>query len=337
MKGDLMNPFGASSIALVAMSALFWGGWVISVNSPGGEQAFADAFQEFQADVEAENEASLFTEDAMRAIVCSIPGERGRGQKPCLAVAVGGKLFIVDAGSGATDALARKGIPMGRLQAVLLTGADPVQSADLDELWAHAAPARHNLKLPVYGPTESHRVVQGLNAALGVGPGSGLEPWAPAPEPGQNVVVYESDGLTISAFTTVTEAYNGRVGYRFDYRGRSLVIAADGNAEWAEAQLGADVVLHGANGDSSFAQLHAVDEAGEEDAGLFPKLAAVAASAVRADTGMLVLTDLSASPIIEAMQVREAKAQGLTDVVSARLGMVFELPLSSRDVNVRAI
>lgn len=333
MKGDLMNPFGASSVALVAMSALFWGGWVISVNSPGGEQAFANAFEEFQAGVEKENDASLFTDDAMRAIVCSIPGERGRGQKPCLAVAVGGKLFIVDAGSGAADALSRKGIPMGRLQAVLLTGADPVQSADLDELWAYAAPARQNLKLPVYGPTESHRVVQGLNAALGVGPNSGLEPWAPAPEPGQNVVVFEGEGLTISAFTTVNEAYNNRVGYRFDYRGRSLVVAADGNAEWAEAQLGADVVLHGAGGEQSIAQLHAVDEEGD----LFPALAAVAASAARADTGMLVLTDLSVSPIIEAMQVREAKAQGLTEVVSARLGMVFELPLSSRDVNVRAI
>jgi ribonuclease Z len=270
----------------------------------------------------------------MRAVVCSVPGEHGRGQKPCLAVAVGGKLFIVDAGSGAADALQRKGIPMSRLTAVLLTGADQIRSADLDEVWTYAAPSRQNAKLPVYGPAGSHRVVEGLNAALGVGATSGLEPWAPAPEPGKNVVVFEGDGLMISAFTTERDAYSGRVGYRFDYRGRSLVIAGDGNAEWAEAQLGADVVLHGASGETtSIAQLHSVDD----EQGMFPVLADIGNAAAKAGTGMLVLTDLSASPIIEAMQVREAKAPGLSSVVSARMGMVLELPLTSREVNVRAI
>ncbi|MDX2235900.1 MAG: hypothetical protein NW200_15475, partial [Hyphomonadaceae bacterium] len=229
------------------------------------------------------------------------------------------------------DALERKGIPLGRLHAVLLTGADQTRSGDLDELWAMAAPQRNNTRLPVYGPADSHQLVFGLNDAMRVGPASGLEPWAPAPEPGKNVVVFEGDGLVVSAFTTERDAYTGRVGYRFDYRGRNLVVAGDGRAEWAEAQKDADVVLHGADSDS-FAQLHETDTKG-----LFPGLAQVAEAAARANTGTLVLTNASENPILADMQVREARAGGIDDVVSARLGMMLELPLSSREVNVRPL
>lgn len=330
-----MNSIGTSSVAFVALSALFWSGWVIGSQSQEGQEALAKAYEGFKVGQQQEHEASLFGDDALRAVVCGVgsgPME-ARGPKPCLAVAAGGKLFIVDAGAGAAEALDRKGIPLGRLQAVLLTGADPLRYADLDMLWANAAPQRHNQRLPVYGPTDSHRVVQGLNEAMGVGPASGLEPWAPAPEPGKNVIVYQADGLVVSAFTTERDAYTGRVGYRFDFRGRSLVVAGDGRAEWAEAQLDADVVLHGASSEG-FAQLHAIDE--ERD-GFFPGLAQMAARAAQANTGTLVLTNTGENPILADMQVREAKAAGVDHVLNAQLGMMLELPLTSREVNVRPL
>jgi ribonuclease Z len=272
LRGIEMNPIGTTSVAFVALTALFWGGWILGSQTPEGQEALANAYSTFKDDLQAEHEASLFADDALRAVVCGTNAgmREGRGPKPCLAVAAGGKLFIVDAGSGAADALDRKGIPLARLQAVLLTGADQTQAGDLDELWGVAAPQRNNSRLPVYGPADSHQLVLGLNEALRVGPASGLEPWAPAPEPGKNVVVYEGDGLVVSAFTTDRDAYTGRVGYRFDYRGRSLVVAGDGRAEWAEAQLDADVVLHGADSES-FAQLHE-----HETKGLFPGLAQIA-------------------------------------------------------------
>jgi len=216
-----MNSIGTSSVAFVALSALFWSGWVIGSQSHEGQEALAKAYEGFKVGQQQQTEAAMFDTEALRAVVCGVgsgPME-SRGPKPCLAVAAGGKLFIVDAGAGAAEALERKGIPLNRLQAVLLTGADPMRYADLDVLWADAAPQRHNQRLPVYGPTDSHRVVQGLNEAMGVGPASGLEPWAPAPEPGKNVIVYQADGLVVSAFTTERDAYTGRVGYRFDYRG----------------------------------------------------------------------------------------------------------------------
>jgi hypothetical protein len=328
-----MNPVGTTSVAFVALSAVFWSGWIFGSQTPEGQEALAKAYEGFQDQQQIEHEASLFADDALRAVVCGAgagPHEE-RGPKPCLAVAAGGKLFIVDAGSGAAASLESKGIPLGRLHAVLLTGADRTRAGDLDELWAYAAPQRNNSRLPVYGPTDSHRLVQGLNEAMGVGPASGLEPWAPAPEPGNNVVVYEGDGLVVSAFTTARDAYTGRVGYRFDYRGRSLVVAGDGHAEWAEAQLNADVVLQGADSES-FAQLH------EEDrGGLLSGLSKLASRAADANTGTLVLTSGGDSPLMADLQERKARAAGQDDVVTARAGMMLELPLTSREVNVRPL
>lgn len=330
-----MNSVGTTSVAFVALSALFWSGWIVGSQTPEGQEALAKAYAGFKDEQKAEREASLFGTDALRAVVCGIgggdDGAGARGPKPCLAVAVAGRLFIVDAGSGAADALERKGIPLDRLEAVLLTGADQARSGDLDELWNYAAPQRNNRRLPVYGPTDSHRLVQGLNEAMGVGPASGLEPWAPAPEPGNNVIVFEADGLTVSAFTTERDAYTGRVGYRFDYRGRSLVVAGDGRAEWADAQRDADVVLHGANS-RSIADLHG------EDAPVFPELSQIAAAAAKAHTGTLVLTNASENPILADMQMRQAKEMaGAGDVVKAQLGMMLELPLTSKAVNVRPL
>jgi len=324
-----MNPVGASSVVFVTLSGLFWGGWLVGSQTPQGQEALAKAYAAYTADELAGEEQDLFAPNALRALVCGVgAGAESREARPCLAVAAAGRLFIVDAGSGAALALDRRSVQLGRLQAVLLTGADPVRAADLDELWVHAAGPRHDRPLPVYGPVESHAVVEGLNMALAAqGMPGGLQPWAPAPEPGQSVIVFEEDGLRVSAFTTAKDAMSGRVGYRFDYRGRSLVVAGDGRAEWAQAASEADVVLHGAQS-HLLAQLH-------EDGAATPL--EVASAAKTAGAGMLVLTGVDPNPMIAEFQVREAKQSGLTDVVAGRAGLLLELPLSSREVNVRPL
>jgi len=325
-----MNPVGTSSVAFVTLSGLFWGGWLIGSQTPQGQEALARAYAMYTAEAEAESD--LFAPDALRALVCGIGAAPGRAEaKPCLAVAAAGRLFLVDAGSGATLALENKSVALDRLEAVLLTGADPVRAADLDELWVNASHQRGERPLPVYGPADSYGLVDGLNVALSArGAGAGLEPWAPAPEPGAPVIVFEGDGLTVVAFTTPEDAHLGRVGYRFDYRGRSLVVAGDGRAEWADAAGNADVVLHGAKSEL-FAELHQDRELGP------PSPFELAQIAKDSGAGTLVLTGVDSNPMIADMQVREAKQAGLRDVVAGQQGMVVELPLTSREVNVRPL
>ena len=323
-----MNSVGASSVVFVTLSGLFWGGWLVGSQTPQGQEALAKAYAAYTAEEQAGDEQDLFAPNALRALVCGVGAADNREARPCLAVAAAGRLFIVDAGSGAALALDRRAVQLGRLQAVLLTGADPVRAADLDELWVHAAGPRADKPLPVYGPTDSHAVVEGLNMALAAqGVPGGLQPWAPAPEPGQSVIVFEGDGLRVSAFTTEQDALSGRVGYRFDYRGRSLVVAGDGRAEWAQAASEADVVMHGAQS-QMLAQLHQDDVATPLE---------VASAAKTAGAGMLVLTGVDPNPMIAEFQVREAKQSGLADVVAGRAGLLLELPLTSREVNVRPL
>ncbi|MFZ4121018.1 MAG: hypothetical protein ACOYKM_05075 [Caulobacterales bacterium] len=325
-----MNPVGTSSIVFVTLSGLFWGGWMFGSQTPAGQDAVARAYAAY-ADHQAQANEDLFETTALRALVCGADqiGPDGHEARPCLAVVAAGRIFIVDAGSGAANALQRRSIPMERLQAVLLTNAGFTQSADLNELYASFARSSPDQLLPVYGPADTQRMVEGLNAASGFdGLDRGLQAWAPAPEPSRSVIVFEGDGLVVSAFTTADDAMYGRVGYRFDYRGRSLVVAGDGRVDQAEAALNADVLLHSAQSEA-LAYLHqpagGSDLVGESMAGI-----------QHANAGMVVLTGAS-TDMAARVQENAARAAGIEDVVAGRLGMLVELPLANQEVNVRTL
>jgi ribonuclease BN (tRNA processing enzyme) len=263
------------------------------------------------------DENELFAPNALRAVVCGVSSGplSNSVTKPCLAVIAAGRMFIIDAGAGAAISLESHRVPLSKLEAVLLTGAEPVRASDLNELCVDYAIANPDGVLPIYGPMASHDVVRDVNATLAAQKmRPGLQPWAPAPEPGKPVIVFEGDGLTVLAFTTESDAHTGRVGYRFDYRGRSLVVAGDGRAEWINATKDADVVLHGAQS-QGLAQLH------DENNSATPFEVASAARASGA--GMLVLTGVEYSPV---------QQEGDTES-----GMVVELPISSQEVRTHAL
>ena len=319
-----MNAIGKSSVVFVTLSGLFWGGWVLGSQTPEGQEALARAYQAYSAQ-QAEANQDLFSTTALRAIVCGQSNAVSTDQKPCVAIVAAGRMFIVDAGSGAAASLTSHGISTQNLQAVLLTSAGLTQTADLDELYGDGQ--RASRLLPVYGPAETQRLVDGLNQAAGFdGVQRGLQAWGPSPEPGRAVIVYEADGLVISAFTTQEDAFTGRVGYRFDYRGRSLVVGGDGRIADAPAAANADVVLEGARSEQ-LGQLHQSDMA---------TAAQVAASAQAANAKMLVLTGAH-DEVAAQMQGAQDSAKRYEEVRAGGDGMVLELPLENSEVNVRAL
>lgn len=321
-----MNAIGKSSVVFVTLSGLFWSGWVLGVQTPEGQDALARAYAAYAEDQAAANE-DLFNSDALRAIVCGGESIERAAPKPCLAVIAAGKLFVVDAGSGAASSLANHSIPMGRLEAVLLTGASPTQTADLGELYTNSAPTRENPLMPVYGPSTTQRMVDGLNQVSGLdGMSQGLQAWGPGPEPGRSVIVFEQDGLVVSAFTTQGDFQSQRIGYRFDYRGRSLVVGGDGRIVGAQAAENAEVVLQGAQTEA-LAHLHQDGAA---------TAAEVAAQARAANAGFVVLTGAE-NRMAAQMQVAEARAAGFDDVIAGRIGMLVEMPLANSEINVRPL
>lgn len=321
-----MSAMGKSSAIFVTLSGLFWGGWILGAQTPEGQEALARAYAAY-AEQQTTINTNLFDSTALRAVVCGAADSAESSEpKPCLAVIAAGRLFIVDAGSGANSALARHGIPVGELEAVLLTEARLPQTSDLSALYGERARAGDPL-MAVYGPADTQRLVEGLNQSAGLdGAENGFQAWGPTPEPGRSVIVFEGDGLTVSAFTTEEDAFHGRIGYRFDYRGRSIVVGGDGRVVGAPAAASADVVLQGAQTQALSHLRHgAAMTAGE-----------VAAQARAANAGMVVLTGAE-NQVAARVQVAEARAAGFDDVVAGRVGMLVELPLNNQDINVRPL
>lgn len=321
-----MSAIGKSSAIFVTLSGLFWGGWILGSQTPEGQEAIARAYAAY-TEQQATINTNLFDSTALRAVVCgSAESAEAAEPKPCLAVIAANRLFIVDAGSGASSALTKRGIPIGALEAVLLTEARLPQTADLSALYGESARGGDPL-MAVYGPADTQRLVEGLNQSAGFdGASRGFQAWGPTPEPGRSVIVFEGDGLTVSAFTTQEDAFNGRIGYRFDYRGRSIVVGGDGRVVSAPAAASADVVLQGA-------QTQALSHL---RAGATMTAAEVAAQARAANAGMVVLTGAE-NQVAARVQVAEARAAGFDDVVAGRIGMLVELPLANQDINVRPL
>ena len=171
-----------------------------------------------------------------------LPDEK-RGN-PCTLVIAGGKVFVVDAGEGASETIARMGIDPGLIDSLLLTHFHSDHIGGLGSVnlqrWVSE---QSSTSMKVFGPPGVEKVISGYNAAYELDRGyrvghhgEGLvDPTVgamvpeefPVPEEGQSNVVLESDGLVVTAFEVDHSPVAPVVGFRFDYKGRSAVISAD--------------------------------------------------------------------------------------------------------------
>lgn len=163
---------------------------------------------------------------------------------PCVGVVAGGKLFVIDAGSAAARNMQNMGLPPGAVEAVFLTHFHSDHIDGLGELslqrWVGGT---HQRPLPLFGPPGVEDIAAGLNQAYradarfrvahhgeDVVPPSGAglvgRPF-PMPTPGHEAVIWDRDGVRITAFQVDHAPVEPAVGYRVDYAGRSMVISGD--------------------------------------------------------------------------------------------------------------
>lgn len=203
--------------------------------------------------------------DGLHLILCGagspLPDPQRSG--PCAAVVAGERLFLVDAGSAAARNLQRLGLPVARLEAVLLTHFHSDHIDGLGELQLQRWATRNRPEpLPLYGPRGVASVSAGFEEAYRLdkayrvahhGPatmppsGAGFEPRElPVPEPGNPVRVLRDEELTITGFVVDHAPVTPAVGYRFDYGGRSLVVSGDTarSAEVEQISKGVDLLVH---------------------------------------------------------------------------------------------
>ncbi len=164
-------------------------------------------------------------------------GERGTAQS-CVAVFIGDKFFLIDTGARSADKATALGFPMQRLDAVLLTHFHSDHIAALGEMhlasWVRGRPQ----KLPVYGGPGVSKVVDGFNLAYSQDytyrTGHHGEDFVPSATAGlvsqtipEDGVFYDQDGVKITAVTVAHPPIEPAMAYRFDYKGRSVLISGD--------------------------------------------------------------------------------------------------------------
>lgn len=206
----------------------------------------------------------LLADDALRVAICgsSAPLPHETRAKSCIAVFAAGRFWIVDTGPGSWNRLALWRIDGAKIGAVMYTHFHSDHIADLGEFnlqtWAAGRPA----PLRVYGPPGVERLVAGFGEAYALDTGyrvahHGAEFLPPerarmqavpvdAPPEAGAVTVLEEDGLRISVFAVDHRPIVPAYGYRFDYRGRSVVVSGDTvkSTGLIHAAHGADVLVH---------------------------------------------------------------------------------------------
>jgi ribonuclease Z len=179
-------------------------------------------------------------------------------------VIAGNDLFVIDAGSRAAGTLGATGLPVGQIRAIFLTHFHSDHIDGLGELmmnrWVMGA---NETPVPVYGPQGVERVLAGLKEAYALDTGYRIahhgEDVAPPSgaggtpialdlpeEPGARTVVLEKGDLKVIAFNVDHAPIHPAVAYRFEYKGRSVVISGDTapSEEVVEHAQGVDVLVH---------------------------------------------------------------------------------------------
>ena len=222
----------------------------------------------------APRSAVLLGDGGISAFLCGTgsPMPSKKRAQTCTAIFAGGEFFLVDSGTGSWENVQAAGIPGERLAGVFLTHFHSDHIGDLGEAdlgsWIAGRPG----PLPVYGPEGVDRVVAGANAefaldheyrtahhgkAIAAPRTANLE--AHAFDSGAPIVVYEKNGLTVTAFPVDHDPVSPAVGYRFDFAGRSVVVSGDTaySKSLTAAAKGADLLIHEAQSNEMVAKMQA--------------------------------------------------------------------------------
>ncbi len=347
---------------------------VVLAGSGAALVAFSPAVQQAIFDLGAEQatanvNTAPFEDNAMRVAICgsSAPLPSAKRAKPCVAVFAGGKFYIVDSGPESTENLILWGIPMSKIGAVLLTHFHSDHIGDLGELslqtWAGGRPS----PLSVYGGPGVDRVVAGFNEAYTLDQGYRTEhhtarvmppaTWPMIPhiveldgEPtdakDRTGLVLEDGDLRITAIEVNHAPIAPAYAYRFDYKGRSVVVTGDlkNHPALAASAKGADVLVSeaiqtsmtrslgtsakAAGRDNTAAIMHDI-----EDYHITPEQAATIAN--QADVKMLVFYHLLPSP--DGFIPRRLFSQGLSAIrpsgwAIAEDGDLYTLPIGTAQI-----
>jgi ribonuclease Z len=198
--------------------------------------------------------------DSLRVFVCgsaSPLGNTNRAQA-CIAVLTPTHFYIFDSGAGSTANISGAGLPYSRLQGVFLTHFHSDHISEIYELNLASWVRGRSKALRVYGPKGVRKIVSGINDTYELDVqyrvehhGRDLLDPKLANLKAETVragVVLEDGELTVTAYTAGHAPIEPAVGYRIDYRERSVVISGDSvvTSETRRIANKVDLLMHDA-------------------------------------------------------------------------------------------
>jgi ribonuclease Z len=292
----------------------------------------------------------------MRVVVCGSASPLGRDPEraqACIAVVTDEHLFLFDVGARSPLRIAQARLPLGRIDGVFLTHFHSDHIAALPDVsmaaWLQGRPAG----LDVYGPRGVQEVVAGFNAAYRLDRGyrtahhgAGRLPPDRSAMVAHRVdageIVWQDGIAKVTAFGVEHPPIEPAVGYRVDYRGRSVVISGDTNAadELFDAARGADLLLHdGLSRDLLDPMIAAATQGGLPLAGIMTDVidyhadaTLLPARAEAAGVGQLALYHLV--PVPNGLTERVFRRGLPDDVIVTRDLHTFDLPADSNEIRI---
>ena len=200
--------------------------------------------------------------DGMRVVVCGSASPLGNDPnraQACIAVITEEHFLLFDVGARSPLRIGQARMPIGRLDGIFLTHFHSDHIAAIPDVNLQSWVRGRRESLRVHGAAGVEQIVKGFNTAYRLDQryriehhGEALLPPTAGPmtaltfTPGD--VVFEDDLITVTSFPVEHPPIEPAVGYRVDYRGRSVVISGDTNASQRlfAAAKDADLVLHDA-------------------------------------------------------------------------------------------
>lgn len=202
--------------------------------------------------------------DQLQLVFCGTGSpmpDPGRGQA-CVGVFAGEHFFLIDSGAGAAATLAGLRIPMAGLDGILYTHFHSDHISGLPDIVLQSWVAGRHQPLDLYGPEGIESVAAGFSEAYVLDgiyrtahhgaeamPPSGSKLVAhtvPLATDLDSAVVFDADGLKITAFRVGHAPIDPAYGYRIDYKDRSVVFSGDTvkHPNMVRFGAGVDVMVH---------------------------------------------------------------------------------------------
>ncbi len=174
---------------------------------------------------------------------------------PSTLVQVGSHRFLFDAGRGALQHLAQINTRWADIDGVFLTHLHSDHVVGLPDLWLTGwlvAPGRDHA-LPVWGPEGTSSLLAGLATAFAFDIGMRIADEHASPEGVRMIsheihegIVYQQDGVTVTAFEVDHAPVKPALGYRIDFGGHAVVLSGDTRVSenLIRHAVGVDLLVH---------------------------------------------------------------------------------------------